>query len=130
VIAVTAEEGLATQGAHTGFQVRLKHEGCHVDDRNHIPPLTLCVAAAAHSGRRQPHLRFLGDAGLVRRCGRDLSRDGFIEKLEGLRQLDTGYAPPLTFGPSRRLGAHGAWLVRLDLAAQRLEPEGGWVEAE
>lgn len=64
------------------------------------------------------------------RCGRDLTRDGFIEKLEGLRQLDTGYAPPLTFGPSRRLGAHGAWLVRLDLAAQRLEPQGGWVEAE
>ena len=66
----------------------------------------------------------------LRRCGRDLTRDGLIEKLEGLRQLDTGYAPPLTFGPSRRLGAHGAWLVRLDLAGQRLEPEDGWVEAE
>lgn len=64
------------------------------------------------------------------RCGRDLTRDGLIEKLEGLRQLDTGYAPPLTFGPSRRLGAHGAYLMRVDLAGSKLVPEGGWVEAE
>ena len=67
--------------------------------------------------------------GLVR-SGRDLSRDGLIEKLEGLRQHATGYAPPLTFGPSRRLGAHGAYLVRVDLASRTLDPAGGWVEAE
>ena len=66
----------------------------------------------------------------LRRCGRELTRDGLIEKLEGLRQLATGYAPPLTFGPSRRLGAHGAYLMKVDLAGRKLEPEGGWVEAE
>ena len=53
-----------------------------------------------------------------------------FETLEGLRQLATGYAPPLTFGPSRRLGARGAYLLRIDLARQSLEPVGGWVEAE
>lgn len=64
------------------------------------------------------------------RCGRELTRVRLIENLEGLRQLDTGYAPPLSFGPSRRLGARGAYLFRLDLSRQSLEPAGGWLEAE
>jgi hypothetical protein len=41
VIAVTALAGLVTEAATTGFQVRLKHEGCHVDDRNDFPTLAL-----------------------------------------------------------------------------------------
>ena len=66
----------------------------------------------------------------LKQAGRDLTRERFVETLEGLRRFDTGYAPPLSFGPSRRLGARGAYLFRLDLSRQSLEPAGGWLEAE
>ena len=40
----------------------------------------------------------------LRRAGRDVSRDKLITQLESLRKLDTGFAPPVTYGPNRRLG--------------------------
>lgn len=66
----------------------------------------------------------------LRRAGRDVSRDKLITQLEALRQLDTGFAPPVTYGPSRRLGARGAYVVKLDLAKKSFEPAGGWVAVE
>jgi len=53
-----------------------------------------------------------------------------VDRLESLRAFSTGYVPPLTYGPTRRLGARGAYVVRLDLKEKRLVPEGGWVEVE
>lgn len=66
----------------------------------------------------------------LRRAGRDVSRDKLIAQLEALRKLDTGFAPPVTYGPNRRLGARGAYIVKLDLPKKRFEPVGGWVEVE
>ncbi|HSF44204.1 MAG TPA: ABC transporter substrate-binding protein [Thermoanaerobaculia bacterium] len=66
----------------------------------------------------------------LRRAGRDISRDKLITQLEALRKLDTGFAPPVTYGPNRRLGARGAYVVKLDLQKKRFEPVGGWVEVE
>jgi len=64
----------------------------------------------------------------LRRSGRDLSRAGLIAALEGLHRFDTGVTPPLTFGPSRRLGSRGAWLVRWDGATGKLAGPPEWVE--
>ena len=66
----------------------------------------------------------------LRRAGRDISRDKLITQLESLRKLDTGFAPPITYGPNRRLGARGAYIVKLDLQKKTFEPVGGWVEVE
>jgi ABC-type branched-subunit amino acid transport system substrate-binding protein len=66
----------------------------------------------------------------LRRAGRDVSRDHLIAQLEALRQWDTGFAPPITYGPNRRLGARGAYVVKVDLAGKTFEPAGGWVAAE
>jgi ABC-type branched-subunit amino acid transport system substrate-binding protein len=66
----------------------------------------------------------------LRRTGRDLSREKLLSQLEALRGFTTGYSPPLTFGPNQRLGAKGAYVFAVDLAARRLAPGGGWVEAE
>ena len=66
----------------------------------------------------------------LRRAGRDVSRDRLITQLEALRQWDTGFAPPVTYGPNRRLGARGAYVVKLDLAKKTFEPAGGWVAVE
>jgi ABC-type branched-subunit amino acid transport system substrate-binding protein len=66
----------------------------------------------------------------LRRAGREVSREKLVDQLETLRGLDTGFVPPLTYGPARRLGARGAYVMKVDLQGKRLVPEGGWVEVE
>jgi ABC-type branched-subunit amino acid transport system substrate-binding protein len=66
----------------------------------------------------------------LERAGRDLSREKLVDELEKLRSFRSGYAPPVSYGPSRRLGARGAYVVRLDLKVRALVPEGAWVEVE
>lgn len=62
------------------------------------------------------------------RTGRNLTREGLVDAFEGLRRFDTGYLPPLSFGPSRRLGARGAYLARVDLKGRAFTPAGGWID--
>lgn len=66
----------------------------------------------------------------LRRAGRDLTRDRLIQQLEEVRQLRTGYAPPVTYGPARRLGARGAYIVRLDVKGRRFVPETDWIDID
>lgn len=66
----------------------------------------------------------------LERSGRGLTRDRLIETLEGLRGFVTGYGPPVTFGPARRIGARGAYILKADLKRRTWLPEGGWIEAE
>ena len=40
----------------------------------------------------------------------------------------TGFTPPLTYGPNRRIGARGAHVVAVDLMKKVYEPVGGWHE--
>jgi ABC-type branched-subunit amino acid transport system substrate-binding protein len=53
----------------------------------------------------------------LRRAGRDLTRGRFIEQLEALRKLPLVYGPPVSYSPSRRLGANGAYILRVDRAS-------------
>ena len=64
------------------------------------------------------------------RTGRDLGRESFVEALEGMRRFDTGYAPPVSYGAGRRLGARGAYVFEVDRNAGRLTPPGTWFDAE
>jgi ABC-type branched-subunit amino acid transport system substrate-binding protein len=63
----------------------------------------------------------------ARRCGRDLGRARLIEQLEQLHEFATGYTRPVSFGPNRRVGADGAYVVTIDLAGERLRPTPGWI---
>ena len=63
----------------------------------------------------------------LRRCGRDVSRARLVEELERLEEFSTGYSRPLTFGPNRRIGSSGAYVLAADLAAHRLRPIG-WTD--
>ena len=47
-------------------------------------------------------------------CGKDLSREKLVTTLEGLYEYDTGLMPKITFGPNRRIGALGAYVVTID----------------
>ena len=60
-------------------------------------------------------------------AGRDLDRDRFVAALEGL-SLPTESAPPLTFGPGRRVGLRGARVYALAPDGRRFEPASPWID--
>jgi ABC-type branched-subunit amino acid transport system substrate-binding protein len=66
----------------------------------------------------------------LRRGGSDLSREKLVTALEGLYEYETGLTPRLTFGPNRRVGAAGAYVVTVDAARKDFVPADGWVKAE
>ena len=63
----------------------------------------------------------------LERAGRGLSRERLIASLEGLYRYPGAYTPALTYGPNRRIGALGAYVVAPDLENRRLMPGGEWI---
>ncbi len=53
---------------------------------------------------------------------RQLSRAGIIRGLEQLRNYTTGVIAPVTFGPNRRTGASGSYIVKIDLDKKQYVP--------
>ena len=65
----------------------------------------------------------------LKRAGQDLTRERLITALEGLYDFETGVTPPLTFGPNRRIGATGAYIITIDPVKKEYVPASGWVAA-
>lgn len=91
-------------------------------------------ARAGVSGQAGPASISAGTAAAIlvealRRAGRRLTREGLVAALESLHAFDPRLAPPVTFGPARRVGAHGAHVVAVD-ARSALVPVGGFVRAQ
>jgi ABC-type branched-subunit amino acid transport system substrate-binding protein len=63
----------------------------------------------------------------LKRAGKDLSRERLIQALEGLYNFQTGLTPAITYGPNRRIGAMGAYIVTVDLKEKKFVPVSGWV---
>jgi ABC-type branched-subunit amino acid transport system substrate-binding protein len=63
----------------------------------------------------------------LKRAGKDLSREKLISALEGLYEYPTGLTPAITYGPNRRIGALGAYVVTIDLEQKQFLPAGGWI---
>lgn len=63
------------------------------------------------------------------RAGKDLSRDKLITTLEGFYEYDTGVTPRITFGPNRRVGAAGAYVLSLEDVKQGVAGTSRWVKA-
>lgn len=63
----------------------------------------------------------------LERAGRGLTRDALVDALEGLYDYDTGLLPPVTYGPSRRIGALGAYILAYDESRGSFRPTGEWV---
>ena len=66
----------------------------------------------------------------LERCGKDLSRERLITTLEGLYEYDTGLMPKITFGPNRRIGALGAYVVTIDPEKKLFPATMEWVAVE
>ena len=63
----------------------------------------------------------------LRRAGRDLSRIRLVDGIEALYNFETGFTPPLVYGPNERIGAKGAHILAVDLENRRYAPVGtGW----
>jgi ABC-type branched-subunit amino acid transport system substrate-binding protein len=63
----------------------------------------------------------------LKRAGKDLSREKLIQALEGFYNYQTGLLPPLTYGPNRRIGAMGAYVVMVEIKEKRFAPASEWV---
>lgn len=66
----------------------------------------------------------------LERCGKDLSRERLITTLEGLYEYDTGLMPKITFGPNRRIGALGAYVVTVNPEKKLFPASAEWVAVE
>lgn len=66
----------------------------------------------------------------LRRAGRHLTRGALVEHLESLQRFAPGVGPPLSYGPSRRIGALGAWIVAARRDGTAFEQDGEWVALE
>jgi ABC-type branched-subunit amino acid transport system substrate-binding protein len=64
----------------------------------------------------------------LKRAGKDLSRERLIQALEGLYEYSTGLTPAITYGPNRRLGANGAYIVTINLKEKQFLPASGWID--
>jgi ABC-type branched-subunit amino acid transport system substrate-binding protein len=58
----------------------------------------------------------------VKTSGRQFNRLDLIRALEQLRSYPTGVLAPVTFGPNRRVGADGAYIVRVDVEKKQYVP--------
>src|SRR6185369_11567043 len=63
-------------------------------------------------------------------CGKDLSRERLVTTLEGLYEFDTGLMPRITFGPNRRIGALGAYVVTIDPEKKLFPASLEWIAVE
>jgi ABC-type branched-subunit amino acid transport system substrate-binding protein len=63
-------------------------------------------------------------------CGKDLSRERLITTLEGLYEYDTGLMPKITFGPNRRIGVLGAYVVTLDPEKKLFPASAEWIAVD
>lgn len=88
-----------------------------------VPPRHQPAQASAYAS-----MRLLEEA--LTRAGRDLSRARLIDALENLFSFETTVTPPLSFGPTRRIGASGGYVVSVDTVARTLKPASGYIRAE
>lgn len=65
----------------------------------------------------------------LKRAGADLSREQLITALESLYDYETSLTPKLIFGPNRRVGAAGAYVVTVDSQKKEFVSASGWVPA-
>jgi ABC-type branched-subunit amino acid transport system substrate-binding protein len=63
----------------------------------------------------------------LRQAGRELSRQKLIDTLTAMYNFETGFTPPVTFGTTRRIGALGSYVMKLDLKNNTLLQNAEWM---
>jgi ABC-type branched-subunit amino acid transport system substrate-binding protein len=65
--------------------------------------------------------------GLIK-TGREMQQPKLVAMVEGLYQFNTGLTRPISYGPNRRLGTSGAYIVTVDLLNKTIRPVSDWLE--
>jgi ABC-type branched-subunit amino acid transport system substrate-binding protein len=66
----------------------------------------------------------------LKRAGRDLSRARLVAALENLFSFETMVTPAISYGPSRRVGALGGYVVMADPASRKLRPASDYIRVD
>lgn len=66
----------------------------------------------------------------LERAGPMPSRERLVSALESLDAYAPGLSARVSFGPDRRVGPGGAWVVRVDLIERRLDTDRRWIEVD
>jgi ABC-type branched-subunit amino acid transport system substrate-binding protein len=90
-------------------------------EKHKLPPAHLAAQFSALSSAR-----ILTEG--LKRAGKDISREKLIQALEGFYEYQTGLTPAISFGPNRRIGAMGAYVVTVDLKQKQFVPASGWID--
>ncbi len=85
-------------------------------------------------GRKHHTFQYLAYSGAIlleeglKRSGKSVTRERFVDSIGNVWRLETGVTPPLTYNPNRRAGAVGATILKVDPDTRRLLPEVPWRE--
>ena len=91
--------------------------------KHNLPPRQIAAQVSAYCAAR-----ILVEG--LKLTGKELSREKLIKTLEGLYNFDTGLSPRISYGPNRRIGALGAYMVTVDPEKKQFMPASGWITAE
>ena len=100
----------------------------HESDFNALRKKLISGAGNIASERMAYGLSQVMIAGL-KGAGRELSITRFVAALEHLKNLETGVSRPLSFGPDRKIGVPGAYILGVDATAGRLTVRSEWLGA-
>lgn len=98
------------------------------EDRRRIGDRALFLVAGPVSGGATARASAMILIEALKRAGAHPTRERLLAALEGLRGFDTGDSFPLSFARNRRVGIHGAVLVRLDPATGAAARASEWIE--
>ena len=63
----------------------------------------------------------------IKRAGKDITIEGFVSALEGIRDLDTkGLSGPISFSPTNHKGVYHSKLYKADPKSGKLIPITDW----
>lgn len=65
----------------------------------------------------------------LRQAGRDVSRERFARAIESLHRFEAGPLPPISYGPGRRIGALGGYVVAIEPGGG-FKPVSDWIAIE
>jgi ABC-type branched-subunit amino acid transport system substrate-binding protein len=133
---VRVARAAATLPATLGNRIYLAYPTVPADiTRDGADALDAVRRSAGVPARHQPaqvsayaSLRVLEEG--LKRAGRDLSRAKLVNALENLFSFETMVTPALSYGPSRRVGAMGGYVVAVDPRSRSFKPVGGYVRIE
>jgi ABC-type branched-subunit amino acid transport system substrate-binding protein len=118
-------------------QLYLAHPGGFPDQEGYAAfERALIKSGAPQSAQRNAAFRAISYAAAkifieaVKTSGRQLNRATFSSALEHLQGFDTEVLPPISFGPQRRIGAIGAFVVQVDPLTKQFTPRTGWMEPQ